>query len=150
MRPFESFRMPDIQSYADDRNLPIDGVGVRGVCYPVGGARDAVRVPVTSLCPCSKEISAYGAHNQRSLITVRAELRGEMSIEELIVIAEVRDVALILADEPRIGAFAIESENFESIHNHSAFAYIERSAERTSAWRREANRTFRGADNATA
>jgi GTP cyclohydrolase IB len=142
-----------------------------------------VRVPVTSLCPCSKEISAYGAHNQRSVITVRAELRGEMPIEELIVIAEgcascelfgllkrpdekyvteraynnpkfaedlVRDVASILAEQPRIGAFVVEAENFESIHNHSAFARIERPAEDTFAWPRAANPTFRGADNAAA
>ena len=47
-----------------------------------------VRVPATSLCPCSKEISAYGAHNQRSLITIEAELAGKMAIEELIAIAE--------------------------------------------------------------
>ena len=142
-----------------------------------------VRVPVTSLCPCSKEISAYGAHNQRSLITVHAELRGEMPIEEIIVIAEncascelfgllkrpdekyvteraydnpkfaedlVRDVALALAEEPRVGAFVVESENFESIHNHSAFARIERAAETIFAWGRGANGTFRGAANAAA
>jgi GTP cyclohydrolase FolE2 len=47
-----------------------------------------VTVPATSLCPCSKEISAYGAHNQRSQISIEAELAGEMAIEELIAIAE--------------------------------------------------------------
>lgn len=47
-----------------------------------------VTVPVTSLCPCSKEISDYGAHNQRSHITVDVETAGEMAIEELIAIAE--------------------------------------------------------------
>ena len=116
-------------------------------------------VPATSLCPCSKEISAYGAHNQRSHITIEAELASEMEIEELIAIAErsascevygllkrsdekyvteraydnpkfvedlVRDVALELNQEPRVGAYVIEAENFESIHNHSAFARIER------------------------
>lgn len=45
-------------------------------------------VPATSLCPCSKAISAYGAHNQRSQIRIEAELAGEMAIEELIAIAE--------------------------------------------------------------
>ena len=118
-----------------------------------------VTVPATSLCPCSKEISAYGAHNQRSLISIEAELAGEMAIEELIARAErcascevygllkrpdekyvteraydnpkfvediVRDVALALNQEPRVRAYVVEAENFESIHNHSAFARIVR------------------------
>ena len=116
-----------------------------------------VTVPATSLCPCSKEISAYGAHNQRSHIGIRAELVGEMAIDELIAIVErsascevygllkrpdekcvteraydnpkfvedlVRDVALALNREPRVKAYAVEAENFELIHNHSAFARI--------------------------
>jgi GTP cyclohydrolase IB len=118
-----------------------------------------VAVPVTSLCPCSKRISAYGAHNQRSHITISARLRAHMWIEELIEIAEseascelygilkrpdekyvteraydnpkfvedmVRDVATRLNDDPRVAAYVVESENFESIHNHSAYARIER------------------------
>jgi GTP cyclohydrolase I len=118
----------------------------------------AVTVPVTSLCPCSKKISAYGAHNQRSHIGIAAELRRDMTIEELARIAEeeascevygllkrpdekyvterayenpkfvedlVRDIALRLAREPRIARYTVESENFESIHNHSAYALIE-------------------------
>jgi GTP cyclohydrolase FolE2 len=116
-----------------------------------------VRVPATSLCPCSKEISAYGAHNQRSCITIKAEVRDEVPIEDLIGIAErsascevygllkradekyvteraydnprfvedlVREAALALNRDPRVGAYAVEAENFESIHNHSAFARI--------------------------
>jgi len=119
----------------------------------------AVTVPVTSLCPCSKEISEYGAHNQRSHITIEAEIAGEMAIEELIAIAEqsascevygllkrpdekyvteraydnpkfvedlVRDVAITLDKERRVVAFTVEAENFESIHNHSAFARVVR------------------------
>jgi GTP cyclohydrolase I len=118
-----------------------------------------VVVPVTSLCPCSKKISDYGAHNQRSHVTIKAQLREHMWIEELIGIAEseascelygilkrpdekhvteraydnpkfvedmVRDVAVRLNNEPRIAAYVVESENFESIHNHSAYALIER------------------------
>ena len=118
-----------------------------------------VTVPATSLCPCSKEISAYGAHNQRSQISVATELEGEMAIEELIAIAErsascevygllkradekyvteraydnprfvedlVRDVALELHQEPRVHAYMVEAENFESIHHHSAFARLVR------------------------
>jgi GTP cyclohydrolase I len=118
-----------------------------------------VEVPVTSLCPCSKKISDYGAHNQRSHVTIRVRLRSHIWIEELIEIAEseascelygilkrpdekyvteraydnpkfvedvVRDVATRLNREERIGAYVVESENFESIHNHSAYARIER------------------------
>jgi GTP cyclohydrolase I len=126
-----------------------------------GGTDLWVRVvgPVTSLCPCSKRISDYGAHNQRSHVTITAQLLDHMWIEELIEIAEqeascelygilkrpdekhvteraydnpkfvedmVRDVATRLNAEPRIGAYVVESENFESIHNHSAYALIER------------------------
>ena len=112
---------------------------------------------VTSLCPCSKKISDYGAHNQRSHITLEARLRQPMAIEELVRIAEdeascevfgllkrpdekwvteraydnpkfvedlVRDIALRLMDEPRIAEWKVISENFESIHNHSAYAEL--------------------------
>ena len=118
-----------------------------------------VLVPVTSLCPCSKGISDYGAHNQRSHITITARVNAFIWIEEIIRIAEesascelfgllkrpdekwvtehaydnpkfvedmVRDVAHKLNLEPRIDAYIVESENFESIHNHSAYALIER------------------------
>ncbi len=120
-----------------------------------------IAAPVKSLCPCSKEISDYGAHNQRSLVTIRVELLDDsLSLAELVRVAEqsasseiwpllkradekwitehayenpkfvedlVRDVALRLNAEPRIGAYRAEVENFESIHNHSAYACIERS-----------------------
>jgi GTP cyclohydrolase I len=118
-----------------------------------------VVVPVTSLCPCSKEISDYGAHNQRSHVTVTARTKGFVWIEDLIDIVEqeasceiygllkrpdekyvtekaynnpkfvedmVRDVATRLNADPRIDGYRIESENFESIHNHSAYALIEK------------------------
>jgi GTP cyclohydrolase I len=118
-----------------------------------------VVVPVTSLCPCSKKISDYGAHNQRSHVTIKAKLRSHLWIEEIIGIAEseasselygilkrpdekfvteraydnpkfvedmVRDVAARLNADDRIAAYTVESENFESIHNHSAYALIER------------------------
>lgn len=118
-----------------------------------------VVVPVTSLCPCSKEISRYGAHNQRSHVTVTARIREFVWIEELIDLVEseascqvygllkrpdekfvtehaydnpkfvedmVRDVAVRLNADPRIAGYIVESENFESIHNHSAYAMIER------------------------
>jgi len=118
-----------------------------------------VGVPVKSLCPCSKEISDYGAHNQRSLVTIRAELLDEVGFNELVRYAEesasseiwpmlkradekwiterayenpkfvedlVRDVALRLNEDARIGRYSVDVENFESIHNHSAYARIER------------------------
>ena len=118
-----------------------------------------VGVPVKSLCPCSKEISDYGAHNQRSLVTVRVQPLRPVAWHELVRFAEesasseiwpmlkrpdekwvteraydnpkfvedlVRDVALRLEADPRIGRYAVDVENFESIHNHSAFARIER------------------------
>ena len=127
-----------------------------------GGATDLwvkVVVPVTSLCPCSKKISAYGAHNQRSHVTIKARIASHVWIEELIDIAEkeascelfgilkrpdekwvteraydnpkfvedmVRDVAVRLNNDERIREYVVESENFESIHNHSAYALIER------------------------
>ncbi|MGQ0572398.1 MAG: GTP cyclohydrolase FolE2 [Armatimonadota bacterium] len=255
----EPFSLPDIQAQADDRNLAIDAVGVKGVRYPVtirsGGdcvptigtfsmtvglpadakgthmsrfvellearteavdaagfeqmVRDMLRrldaregavemafthfarktapvsrvqslldyeamwrgtidgtgyrlqarveIPVTSLCPCSKEISRYGAHNQRSHIEIQADFHSPVEIAELIAIAEgsasceifgllkradekyvterayenpkfvedlVRDVAAALQKDARIASFVVEAENFESIHNHSAFARI--------------------------
>ena len=117
-----------------------------------------VVVPVTSLCPCSKEISLYGAHNQRSHVTVTALVNDHLWIEEIVQLVEsqascevygllkrpdeklvteraydnpkfvedmVRDVAALLNAETRIDAYTVESENFESIHNHSAYALIE-------------------------
>ena len=118
-----------------------------------------VLIPVTSLCPCSKNISDYGAHNQRSHVTVTARTEDFVWIEELIDIVEqeascelygllkrpdekhvteraydnpkfvediVRDIAARMNAEDRISKYIVESENFESIHNHSAYALIEK------------------------
>jgi GTP cyclohydrolase I len=116
-------------------------------------------VPVMSLCPCSKEISEYGAHNQRSHVTMSVELDSQtkMTVEDLVAAAEsqasselwgllkrpdekwvteraydnpkfvedlVRDVASQLKEDQRILSLVVEAENFESIHNHSAYAKI--------------------------
>jgi len=122
-----------------------------------------VVVPVQSLCPCSKEISDRGAHNQRSHVTIAARTRGFVWIEEIVEYAEknascelygllkrpdekyvteraydnpkfvedmVRDVAAALNKDDRIEWYQVESENFESIHNHSAYALIERDKSR--------------------
>jgi GTP cyclohydrolase I len=116
-----------------------------------------VVVPVTSLCPCSKKISDYGAHNQRSHVTVDVRTNGFIWIEEIIDIVEsqasselygllkrpdekvvteraydnpkfvedmVRDIAAEMNNDDRIIEYTVESENFESIHNHSAYALI--------------------------
>jgi GTP cyclohydrolase I len=118
-----------------------------------------VVVPVTSLCPCSKKISEYGAHNQRSHVTVTISTDQFVWIEDVIDLVEkeascelfgllkrpdekyvteraydnpkfvedmVRDVAVRLNNDKRITGYIVESENFESIHNHSAYAMIEK------------------------
>ena len=125
----------------------------------VATVRVEVVVPVKSLCPCSKEISDYGAHNQRSNVTIRVELLAPISWRELARFAEdaasseiwsslkradekwiterayenpkfvedmVRDVALALNADARVGRYTVDVENFESIHAHSAVAQITR------------------------
>lgn len=152
-----------------NKSAPVSGVqsmmdyevSLIGEIGPGGLYRQIVKVvvPVTSLCPCSKKISAYGAHNQRSHVTVAAEINRFVWIEELVALVEgqascelygllkrtdekfvteraydnpkfvedmVRDIAGLLNADERIDAYSIESENFESIHNHSAYALIER------------------------
>jgi len=157
--------------YFVNKRAPVTGVEslmdyqvtLTGDC--VEGSTDirvSVRVPVTSLCPCSKEISDYGAHNQRSEVTVSVSTRDFIWIEELIELVEeqascelygllkrpdekyvteraydnpkfvedmVRDVASALNREDRVTGYVVESENFESIHNHSAYARLEHDKE---------------------
>lgn len=125
-----------------------------------------VKVPVTTLCPCSKQISKYGAHNQRSLVTITVRAEQFFWLEELIDVAEseasselygilkrvdekevterayenpkfvedvVRDIATRLNADERFRWYSVESENFESIHNHSAYAFIEHDKDTDSA-----------------
>jgi GTP cyclohydrolase IB len=122
--------------------------------------KQEVIVPVKSLCPCSKQISKYGAHNQRSHIYIKALLNRSILADELIKIAEqqascelwsilkradekyvtetayenpkfvedlVRDIAVELNQHSAVDSYELSSENFESIHNHSAYAFIEHS-----------------------
>jgi GTP cyclohydrolase I len=117
-------------------------------------------VPISTLCPCSKEISDVGAHNQRGEVRLQVRFKKFVWIEDLIRLVEatasvdvysvlkredekfvtekaynnpmfvediVREIAVRLNQDPNITWFAVESENFESIHNHSAYAYIEKS-----------------------
>lgn len=118
-----------------------------------------VVVPVTSLCPCSRDISERGAHNQRSHVTVSVHTAEGIWIEDLVDMVEsvascelygllkrpdekyvtekaydnpkfvedmVRDIAILFNKDERIQSYTIESENFESIHNHSAYAMLSR------------------------
>ncbi|MEM1071971.1 MAG: GTP cyclohydrolase FolE2 [Planctomycetota bacterium] len=119
-----------------------------------------VAAPATSLCPCSKEISQYGAHNQRCRISTRVRFEGDLWIEDLVETLEsaasspvyavlkrpdekyvteaaydnpkfvediVRDLALALDAEDRVTWYEIDSENYESIHSHNAYAQLSRS-----------------------
>jgi GTP cyclohydrolase I len=118
-----------------------------------------IRVPISTLCPCSKEISEMGAHNQRGEVRLQVRFKKFVWIEDLISLIEesasidvysvlkredekfvteraynnpmfvedvVREIAVKLNNDPNITWFAVESENFESIHNHNAYAYIEK------------------------
>ncbi len=118
-----------------------------------------INVPITTLCPCSKEISDFGAHNQRGEVRLQVRFKKFVWIEDLIKLAEkaassdvysvlkredekyvtekayqnpmfvediVREIAVKLNNDPYITCIAFESENFESIHNHNAYAYIEK------------------------
>lgn len=119
-----------------------------------------VEVPVTTLCPCSKELCKKGAHNQRGIISIKLRFKKFFWIEDVIKIAEksassdvysllkrtdekyvtekayenpmfvedvVRNVAKKLEKNPNITWYSVESENIESIHNHSAYAMVEKS-----------------------
>ena len=129
-----------------------------------------VRANVTTLCPCSKAIAKYGAHNQRGEVTVAVRFRKPIWIEDLIAIIEssasselyallkrtdekavterayenpvfvedlVRNVALRLNAHADVCWYKVEAENFESIHNHNAYACIEKAGAGTGCGRPE-------------
>lgn len=118
-----------------------------------------VKANVTTLCPCSKAIAKYGAHNQRGEVTVQIRSREIVWIEDLITVIEssasselyallkrqdekavterayenpvfvedmVRNVAVKLNADSRVTWYKVEAENYESIHNHNAYACIEK------------------------
>jgi len=118
-----------------------------------------VTVPVTTVCPCSREISQFGAHNQRSIVTTKVRYKKFFWIEDLIKIVEdsasgevysllkrvdekyvtekafenpkfvedvVRSIAVELNKDDNFTWYCVEAENFESIHNHSAYALVEK------------------------
>jgi len=128
----------------------------------INGAIDfvlTVKAHVTTLCPCSKAIAKYGAHNQRGLVTVALRFIKPVWIEDVVAMIEgsasselyallkredekavterayenpvfvedlVRNVALRLNAHPQVKWYKVEAENFESIHNHNAYACIEK------------------------
>ncbi len=151
--------------YFVEKTAPVSGIKslMSYDCFFLASHRDdfemqiGVKVPITTVCPCSKEISEYGAHNQRSIVTVSVKYSDYVWLEELIEIVEsvascevysllkrsdekfvtergydnpkfvediVRDVVVELRKDIRIIEFSVESENFESIHNHSAYASV--------------------------
>lgn len=147
-----------LMSYECSFEGSVSGDGDRGSSPAGRSFFVSVEVPVQTVCPCSKAISEYGAHNQRGIVRVKLELGPFFWIEDLVTLIEgcasssvysllkredekyvteasydnpkfvedlVRDVIIAI---PRLGAFpwySVEAENFESIHNHSAFAYAE-------------------------
>ena len=155
--------------YFMEKVAPVSGaVGIMDyTCQLIGKEDDkgldiivGVTVPITTLCPCSKEISEAGAHNQRGEVTVMVRYNHFFWIEDLIHLVEnsassevfsllkrsdekfvtetayanpmfvedvVREVAVKLKADNNFTWFSIAAENFESIHNHNAYAYIEQS-----------------------
>ncbi len=155
--------------YFIEKKSPVTGAkGLMDYTCSILGASDPERkkdmvlkvaVPITSVCPCSKEISDYGAHNQRGEVLVSTRFKKFIWIEDIIELVEnsascdvysvlkredekyvtehgynnpkfvedvVRDVSKILIIDENITWFSVSAENFESIPNHSAYAYIER------------------------
>ncbi len=163
----ESAHMQVTFPYFIEKRAPVSGApGLMEYTCEFSGSVGATRVfavgvtvPVTTLCPCSKEISSRGSHNQRGLVSVRVMYKRFFWIEDLIQLVEesascdvyavlkrpdekyvtekaydnpafvedvVRNVALKLDADPNFQAYTVEAENFESIHNHSAYAYVEK------------------------
>jgi len=172
-------------SYFVEKEAPVSKAKglMEYVCRFCGSSNDkedfyvGIVIPVSTVCPCSKEISQFGAHNQRSLVTVNLRFKKFIWIEDIIQLVEdcascdlysilkrpdekfvtekayqnpmfvediVREIAKRLNKDPNITWFTVESENFESIHNHSAYAYVERSSTDGQPGRRTLKRTAKG------
>ncbi len=153
--------------YFIEKKAPISmATGLMDYACRIAGSSDAddtvdlmseVLVPITSVCPCSKEISDFGAHNQRGEVRLSLRFKKFIWLEDMIELVEstassdvysvlkrvdetcvtekayqtpkflvdiVRDVAQRLMSDPNITWFSVSAENFESIHNHSAYAHI--------------------------
>jgi len=153
--------------YFIEKSAPVSGSKslMEYTCSLCGSLNDSldiclgVEVPVTTLCPCSKEMCKKGAHNQRGIVSIKIRFKKFFWIEDVIKIAEksassevysllkrpdekyvtekayenpmfvedvVRNVAQKLEKNKEITWFSVETENIESIHNHSAYALIEK------------------------
>jgi GTP cyclohydrolase IB len=162
----ESAHMEIEFPYFIEKEAPVTGaVGLMeytcSLMGMVGAKREfkvRVKVPIQTLCPCSKEISDFGAHNQRGIVTAVVRYEKFFWMEDLIELIEgcgsspvypvlkrpdekfvtehayqnpkfvedvVRQVASMLSLRDEFTWFSVEAENYESIHNHSAYAYIE-------------------------
>ncbi len=149
------------------KKAPVSGllapVDLRCVYHAEKGTEYSLRMqvdtPIMTLCPCSKEISCHGAHNQRAIASIEVETRGLVWIEELAELAArggssevysllkrpdekyitetsyenprfvedaVREIALLLEKHPRIIWYRVTVDSIESIHNHNAFACVEK------------------------
>jgi GTP cyclohydrolase I len=152
--------------YFIEKEAPVTGAAglmeyrcaLMGTVGPQKVFKVGVKVPIQTLCPCSREISDFGAHNQRGIVTVVVRYEKFFWIEDLIGLIEscgsspvypvlkrpdekyvtelayanprfvedvVRQAASLLGRRSEFSWFSVEAENFESIHNHSAYAYIE-------------------------
>ncbi|MBN2551907.1 MAG: GTP cyclohydrolase I FolE2 [Spirochaetales bacterium] len=154
--------------YFIEKQAPVSGERsmMEYVCEYVGEVSDqykhfyvGIQVPITTVCPCSQEISDFGAHNQRGMVRLKLLFDKFFWIEDIISIAEqsgssevytllkredekyiteqafkrprfvedvVREVTQKLEETGEFRWFSVEAENYESIHNHSAYAYVER------------------------
>lgn len=154
--------------YFIEKKAPVSGEKsmMQYTCEYIGEVIDhmhrffvGIQVPIATVCPCSQEISDYGAHNQRGMVTVKLLFNKFFWIEDIISLVEqsassevftllkredekylteqafahprfvedvVREVTRKLEATGDFPWFSVEAENFESIHNHSAYAYVER------------------------
>ena len=164
----ESAHMEIVFPYFIEKTAPVSGARslMDYLCEFSGMSAEStkdflvgVTVPVTTVCPCSKEISSMGAHNQRSYVTVKVRFRKFFWLEDIIRLVEasssgevysllkrvdekyvteqgyanpmfvedvVRNVAERLNENSNLTWYSVEAENFESIHNHNAYAYVEK------------------------
>lgn len=158
--------------YFIEKKAPVTGEKstMNYVCEYIGEVENGnrmfyvgIEVPVTTVCPCSKDISDRGAHNQRGTVRVKLYLEKFFWIEDIISLIEgcasaelftllkredekyiterafdnprfvedlVREVTQKIERDWQFPWFSVEAENFESIHNHSAYAYVERGDQR--------------------
>lgn len=167
-RAYAELRFP----YFIEKKAPVSGQAAMmsydcaymGKVWEGGGSEYdvSVSVPVQTVCPCSKAISDYGAHNQRGIVTLTVALGPFFWIEDLVALVEdsassglytllkredekyitekaydnprfvedmVREVYCKVAALGKFPSYSVEAENFESIHNHSAYAFVTSKAE---------------------